>query len=327
MSVQIAVVGALGQMGGALLEKLADALPKSVKVLAVDADEKDGETADYGNIELSVHPVSEFDFGNVSAVLFAEPLPAFVEAHQAAQQAGITVIEFAALQEAVKQEAHADKEGGKGKRNKVKMPPLGVLPLALALKALVPFGLNAVTISSYQSASHMGKEALEELAAQTTALFTQRDAEVEVFAKRLAFNVLPAVGVLDEAGNSQEERLLVEQLPRLLSLPDLKVFASTAYIPAFFGASWAVTAEFNDAVALPGITEALSAANIALNTEASLADIVTPMEVLGTEQVAVERLRLQDGRLSFWVLADAFSVSGQAWADLLCKMAESGYFA
>lgn len=327
MSVQIAVVGALSQMGGALLEKLSGALPKGVKVVAVDADDKDGETADYGNIELSVHPESEFNFETVKAALFVEPAPAFAAARQAAQAAGITVIEFAGLQEAAKPEAQPAKDEAGGQRSKVRMPPLGVLPLALVLKALVPFGLQAVTIASYQSASHMGKGALDELAAQTTALFTQRDAEVEVFAKRLAFNLLPAVGALNEAGDSEEERLLREQLPRLLALPELKVFASSAYIPAFFGASWAVTAEFNGEISLPAVSEALSAANIALNTEANLADIVTPMEVLGAEQVAVERLRLQHNRLSFWVLADAFNVSGQAWSDLLCKMNEGGYFA
>jgi aspartate-semialdehyde dehydrogenase len=328
LKLQIAVVGALSQMGGALLEKLAEALPKNVKVLAVDADDKDGEVADYGHIELSVHPVSEFSFESVSAALFVEPAPAFSEARQAAEEAGITVIEFAALQEAAKHEAHlAAKEEAGGLRNKVRMPPLGVLPLAIALKALAPFGLEAVTVASYQSASHMGKSALEELAAQTTALFTQRDAEVEVFSKRLAFNLLPAVGDLNAAGESEEERLLAVQLPKLLALPDLKVFASTAYIPAFFGASWAVTAEFNGTVAQDKISEALSAANIALNTEANLADIVTPMEILGAEQVAVERLRLQNNRLSFWVMADAFNVSAQAWTDLLRKMIGSGSFA
>lgn len=324
LNLKIAVVGALGHMGGALLEKLAEVLPNNVKVLAVDADDKDGETADYGHIELSVHPVSEFSFESVSAALFAEPAPAFAEARKAAEAAGLTVIEFASLQEKAKQEAELVAQEGKGLRNKVRMPPLGVLPLAVVLKSLAPFGLDAVTIASYQSASHKGKSAVDELAAQTTAIFTQRDAEVEVFDKRLAFNVLPAVGELNEAGESIEERLLAEQLPRLLALPELKVFASTAYIPAFFGSSWAVTAELSGDITLDAVRSALAGANIAINSET---EVVTPMEVLGAEEVTVDRLRLQNNRLSFWVMADAFNVSAKAWADLLQKMTESGYFA
>lgn len=318
MNVQIAVVGAMGQLGAALLDKLAERLPQDIKVFAVDEDERDGEMVEYGYRELSVHPQSEFGFDGVNAALFVEP--GFDEARSKAQAAGVLVIEFAEEHHAVQ----ADGLPQDSKQSGVGMPGAGVLPLAMALKALAPLGLLAVTISSYQSASHLGSRALEELANQTTALFSQREAEVEVFPKRMAFNVLPAVGEVDGSGVAAEEQRLAEQLPKLVELPELAVYASSAYVPAFFGSAWSITVEFRQEPSLDTAKKVLAQAGVVLNEAGELA---TPMDVIGSDRVVVDRLRIQGKRLSFWLIADSVRVSAAAWVGLLQKMVESGYFA
>jgi aspartate-semialdehyde dehydrogenase len=211
------------------------------------------------------------------------------------------------------------KDGASG----VVMPSAGVLPLARALRALVPLGLSALTVSGNLSASHLSQAALEELASQTTALFSQRDADAEVFPKRAAFNVLPAVGPVGEDGIAQEERFLAEQLPKLLGLPELPVFAACAYVPAFFGSTWAITAEFAGEVGAEQALAAFERAGIECNAQTG-SDMVTPMDVAGSTRLVVERLRSQRSRLSFWLVADSVRVNAAGWAELLQGMVEKG---
>lgn len=314
LNAQIAVVGAMGQMGTALLEQLAERLPPSVKVFAVDEDERDGEVVEYGQRELSVHPVSEFGFDAVSFALFVDNSPVFEPARTRAREAGVTVVEFAGAAATAK-----EKSGATG----VVMPSAGVLPLARALRALAPLGLSALTVNVSLPASHLGQAALEELASQTTALFSQREAEVEIYPKRAAFNVLPEAGPVGEDGIAEEERFLLAQLPKLLGLPDLPVFASCAYVPAFFGSVWSITAEFAGAVSAEQGLDAFERAGIECNKQTG-SDMVTPMDVAGSSRIVVERLRSQHGRLSFWLVADSVRVNAAGWAELLQGMLEKG---
>ncbi|UGA37203.1 hypothetical protein JOS77_24345 [Chromobacterium haemolyticum] len=65
-SIQLAVVGATGLVGQAVLELLAQRQLPVGRVFAVDTADKEGETAAYGNLELDVHPIDGFAFENVA---------------------------------------------------------------------------------------------------------------------------------------------------------------------------------------------------------------------------------------------------------------------
>ncbi|TCP13837.1 aspartate-semialdehyde dehydrogenase [Crenobacter luteus] len=315
-NLQIAVVGATSPLGAALLESLAELVPPSVRVFAVDADERDGETVEFGHRELAVQPLSEFDFGNVGAAFFTAD--GFDAARREALDAGTIVLE--AGEAATLATPALD-------GNVIALPDSAVLPLARALAALG--GLSAVTVSAYQSASRFGQGALEELAAQTTALFTQRDAEVEHFPKRQAFNLLPLIGDAEEGGASAAERQLAESLPALLGQARLPVYASVVHVPMFFGAAWSVSVEFaGEAPSLAEVKQAFLAAGLWLNAEPGKADsTVSPMDVAGTDLLAADRVRLSGSRLMFWLTADPARVTAKNWCEQFAKAMQTGYFA
>ncbi|AXK39849.1 Asd/ArgC dimerization domain-containing protein [Crenobacter cavernae] len=319
-NLQIAVVGATSQLGVALLEKLAELLPPSARVAAIDADELDGETVEYGHRELDVQAVSEFDFGHAGAAFFAESNEAFAAARQAARDAGVLVFEAGAT---------ASLAGPVLDDGAIALPQDIALPLARALAALGSANLKAVTVTACLSASRFGKPAIEELAEQTTALFTQREAETEHFPKRQAFNLLPLIGAAGEGGDSDVERALAVALPALLGQAALPVFASVVHVPMFFGVAWAVSVEFDgDAPPIAELNDAFLKAGLWLNAEPGKGETtVSPMDVVGTDLLAVDRIRIQRNRLMFWLTADAARVTAKNWCEQFAKAMQTGYFA
>ena len=83
--------------------------------------------------------------------------------------------------------------------------------------------------------STLGNEGVEALALQTGRLLNGQPPEKGAFDKQAAFNLIPRVGELDEAGNSQLEQHLAEDVRRILEMPQLPVSVTSVLVPTFFG--------------------------------------------------------------------------------------------
>jgi aspartate-semialdehyde dehydrogenase len=107
-------------------------------------------------------------------------------------------------------------------------------------------GLKRVIVSTYQSASGAGKDAMDELC-QTTADIVQsqfsKKASHAVFSRPLAFNVIPQIDVFLEDGYTKEEFKLIAETRKILHLPDLLITATAVRVPVFIGHSEAVTVD------------------------------------------------------------------------------------
>src|SRR5690606_35559423 len=89
-----------------------------------------------------------------------------------------------------------------GARRIVSCPDAQVVQTLIALQPLVAeAGLQSLTIATYQSMSTLGNDEVEALALQTGRLLNGQSAEKGAFDKQAAFNLIPRVGALDEAGN------------------------------------------------------------------------------------------------------------------------------
>ncbi|WP_293764588.1 aspartate-semialdehyde dehydrogenase [uncultured Aquitalea sp.] len=320
---QIAVVGAAGLIGQAVLELLAERQFPVSRVFAVDTAEHDGGTVSFGNLELDVRQLDEFSFENVAMAIFVAGADIARQYVPEARAAGVAVIDFSSafrLDEEVPlvvTPINGALLQGLAEGALVSVPNCTVTPLALALAPLLPLGLERVTVATYQSVSGTGQKALEELAEQTTALFSHREAEPAVYSKRIAFNVLPQIGELDEEGVAEEERSIMNELTRVLGLPALRVEASCARVPVFFGHGWAVSAEVRDDAELSNIITRFKAAGLQVVSREQHGGHVTPMEATGNEAVWVSRLRKNGKSISFWLAAD----NVRTGAALPCVMA------
>ncbi|MGL6070379.1 aspartate-semialdehyde dehydrogenase [Craterilacuibacter sp.] len=334
-SINVAVVGAKNLIGEAVLDLLAQRHFPASRVYAVDGEDYEGDVAAYGNRELEVHQLADFAFENVQLAIFVAGSDAARRYVPDARASGCIVIDFSAAFRAdagVPLLVSAINEGlltDAGEAGLVSVPNCTVTPLAQALAVFTGQGLKRVTVSTYQSVSGAGQEAMEELATQTTALFAQRETEVNVFAKRIAFNVLPQIGDTDEAGDSAEERSVRDELRRVLALPALAVEATCVRVPVFFGHGWSVALEVQDALNRDEIALQLEQAGLQVVTESdSYGPYLTPMEATGNERIWVSRLRVEGTRVQFWLAAD--NVRAGAALNIV-KLAEAmlgkGYFA
>ncbi len=198
-------------------------------------------------------------------------------------------------------------------------PNCSTIQIALALAPLAAAcGLREAHVTTLQAASGAGQKGRDDLAAHAAALATGERADGAaaglVFPRRLAANVIPAIGDLDDEGHCSEERKVHDELRKILAQPDLAVSCTVTRVPVWNGHAAAVRAVLGREVTLADAWAAL-AAWPGVEVGDAMSDYLTPAEVSGRTSVHVGRLRHEPGRrdvLLLWVVADNL-LKGAAW--------------
>ena len=92
-----------------------------------------------------------------------------------------------------------------------------------------------------------GKEAMDELFAQSKSVFTTRASRVKKFPKRIAFNLIPHIDAFMEDGFTKEEWKMVAETKKILD-PKIRLVATCVRVPVFIGHSEAVAIEFENPI-------------------------------------------------------------------------------
>lgn len=175
-------------------------------------------------------------------------------------------------------------------------PNCSTIPLAMALAPIDrAFGLAWASVSTYQSVSGAGRDAVDELAAQSRGEVPP----VSVFPRRIAGNVIPEIGAFDAAGESGEESKVAAELRKIIARPDLPVSATTVRVPVEVGHSEAVAFGTERPATREQIREIL--ANAPGVTFSDGASYATPLDVAGTDIVSVGRLRPDRAHANAWL--------------------------
>src|SRR5262249_46495672 len=137
---------------------------------------------------------------------------------------------------------------GYAKRHIIANPNCSTMQLVVALKPLHDLArVRRVVVSTYQSVSGAGREAMDELVDQTRAIYMNAPVERHRFTKQIAFNVIPHVDVFMEDGATKEEWKMVVETKKILD-PAIKLHATCVRVPVFIGHSEAVNVEFSKAI-------------------------------------------------------------------------------
>src|SRR3712207_5697411 len=173
-------------------------------------------------------------------------------------------------------------------------PNCSTIQMVVSLAPLVrEFGIKKVVVSTYQAVSGAGRGGVE-------ALESGRD---DAFAKPIVGNAIPLIGGVGEDGYTTEERKMREESRKILSMPDLPVFATAVRIPVHTGHAESVYAETEEEVSLLEALDVLrEAPGVVFSGEA--ADFPTPLEVTGEERVYVGRVRVEDSSIGYWCVSD-----------------------
>lgn len=183
-------------------------------------------------------------------------------------------------------------------------PNCSTIQLVVALKPLLDrFGIDDVTVATYQAVSGAGLPGYEELLFQTKN-FENKTHEPKTFSKQILFNCIPQIGSFGADGFSTEETKIMNESAKILEQPNLKVSAFTVRIPALNSHSEAVWVTLNKECSKSEVVQALSQFK---GIEFCEQDFPTALDVSGQDPVYVGRLhqdRHNKQRWLMWVVSD-----------------------
>jgi aspartate-semialdehyde dehydrogenase len=165
-----------------------------------------------------------------------------------------------------------------------------------------------VVVSTYQAVSGTGQKAVEELAAQVRALFSNQEIVRKVYPHRIAFNCFPHIDVFQDNGYTKEEMKMVNETQKIMGDASIRVTATTVRVPVFYGHSESVNIETERKLTAPEAREILARApGVKLVDDPLKNQYPMPLDAAGQDLTLVGRIREDfsiDNGLNLWVVAD-----------------------
>ncbi len=312
----VAVVGATGVVGEAMLEILSERKFPVGEIYALASERSIGKTVSFGNRELSVEDLATFDFSKVQIGLFSAGGSISAEYAPQAAAAGCVVIDNTSHFRydddipLVVPEVNPDAIARHTTHGIVANPNCSTIQMVVALKPLHDAaGIERINVCTYQAVSGAGRSAVEELVRQTTTLLNGRPLEIEGDAKQIAFNAIPHIDVFQENRYTKEEMKMVWETRKILEDDSILVNPTAVRIPAFFGHSEAVHIETRDKLTAAEALELLDKApGVEVLDGTATGEYPTAVtESSGADPVFVGRVREDISHprgLDLWVVAD-----------------------
>jgi aspartate-semialdehyde dehydrogenase len=312
----VAVVGATGAVGETMLSILAERKFPVGKVYALASERSAGKTVAFGNRELVVEDLAEFDFGKVQIGLFSPGASVSAIYAPKAAAAGCVVVDNTSQFRydddipLVVPEVNPQAIAQYTQRGIIANPNCSTIQMLVALKPIYDaVGIERINVATYQAVSGTGKEAIEELAHQTAALLNGKPVECKVYPKQIAFNVLPHIDAFMENGYTKEEMKMVWETRKIFGDESIMVNPTTVRVPVFYGHSEAVHIETRQKISAEAARELLSSApGVTVLDKREPGGYPTAVtESSGRDGVFVGRIREDISHprgLNLWVVSD-----------------------
>jgi len=314
--VDVAVVGATGAVGEAMLEILEQRNFPIRNLYPLASSRSAGTTIRFKGKSLTIEDLAEFDFSKAQIGLFSAGGSVSAEYAPKAAAAGCIVVDNTSHFRRdddiplVVPEVNPHAIAGYTQRGIIANPNCSTIQMLVALKPIRDaVGIERINVATYQAVSGTGKEAIEELAKQTAQLLNGKEANVEVYPKRIAFNVLPHIDTFQDNGYTREEMKMVWETQKIFEDDSIQVNPTCVRVPVFFGHSEAVHIETRDKITAEQARELLSAApGVTVMDDCAEGVYPTPAtESSGQDPVFVGRIREDISHprgLNLWVVAD-----------------------
>lgn len=308
----IAVLGATGAVGEALLDILAERQFPVGEIFALARSESAGESLRFEGKTVKVQDAAEFDWTQAQLAFFAAGPAATAAYVEEATNAGCLIIDLSGLFALepdvplvvpdVNPFALADYRN----RNLIAVPDSLTSQLLTALKPLVDAGgLSRIAVTSLMAVSAQGKKAVDALAGQSAKLLNGIPVDEEdFFGRQLAFNMLPLL--VDREGTIVEERRIVDQARKILQDDGLMISASCVRAPVFYGHAQMVSFEALRPLAAEEARDAFERGEDVVLSDAS--EFPTQVsDASGSSHLSVGCVRNDYGmpeQIQFWSVAD-----------------------
>ncbi|HVV67910.1 MAG TPA: aspartate-semialdehyde dehydrogenase [Gammaproteobacteria bacterium] len=313
LAFDIAILGATGIVGEAMLSILEQRSFPVGKIYALASERSAGETVNFKNRAITVEDAANFDFSKVQLGLFSAGAGVSARYAPVAAEAGCVVIDntsqfrYDADVPLVVPEVNPQAIADYRQRHIIANPNCSTIQMVVALKPIYDaVGIERINVATYQSVSGSGKAGIEALATETTHLLSGHPVTPVVYPTRIAFNVIPQIDTFQDNGYTREEMKMVWETQKILGDDSILVNPTTVRVPVFFGHSEAVHIETRDKLTKDQARELLrNAPGIIVMDDP---EYPTPAHE-GTEGDAVFVGRIREDLshprgLNLWVVAD-----------------------
>lgn len=312
----VAVVGATGAVGEAMLEILAERKFPAGTVHALASSRSAGKRVAFGDKQLVVQDLDTFDFSQVQIGLFSPGASVSKIYAPKAADAGCVVIDNTSQfrydddKPLIVPEVNAHAIGNYKDTNIIANPNCSTIQMLVALKPLHDaFGITRVNVCTYQAVSGTGKEAIEELSTQTARLLNGLPIEPSVYPKQIAFNAIPHIDDFQDNGYTKEEMKMVWETHKIMEDDSIAVNPTCVRIPVFFGHSESLHIETTRPVTADQARELLtkSPGVVVMDERRSGGYPTAVTESAGNDAVYVGRIREDistENGLNLWVVSD-----------------------
>lgn len=323
----IAILGATGAVGEALLETLAERQFPVGEIYALARHESAGEHLRFGGKSVIVQDAADFDWTQAQLAFFVAGAEASAAWIDDATNAGCLVIDSSGLfaleldVPLVVPEVNPYVLVDYRNRNVIAVADSLTSQLLAALKPLIDQGgLSRIAVTSMLSASAQGKKAVDALAGQSAKLLNGIPIdEDDFFGRQLAFNMLPLLP--DREGSVRQERRIVDEVRKILQDDGVMISASVVQSPVFYGHAQMVSFEALRPLAAEEAREAFSRGeDIVLSEETDYPTQVG--DASGNPQLSIGCVHNDYGmpeQIQFWSVADNVRFGG---ALMAVKIAE-----
>ena len=250
---RVAVVGATGMVGQAMRSILEERNFPVAELRLLASERSRGRRFPFRGDEIEVEVLGENSFRGVDLALFSAGKEVSLRYAPLAVEAGAVVVDNSSafrMEEKVPlvvPEVNPDHAFGHG--GIIANPNCSTIQMVVVLKPLHDRSpMRRVVVSTYQSVSGTGKDAVDELHKQSSDVLSGKEPVPRVYPHAIAFNCLPHIDVFLPNGYTREEMKMVEETRKIMGLPELPVSATTVRVPVFVGHSESVNVEFEEAI-------------------------------------------------------------------------------
>jgi aspartate-semialdehyde dehydrogenase len=314
---RVAVVGATGAVGSTILEVLAERGFPASEVVPFTSARSAGRRVGFGDTELECRELAtdaidglDLVLSSAGGAISAEWAPRFVEA-------GATVVDNTSYwrmhDDVPLVVAEVNPEAVDGHHGLIANPNCSTMQMVVALAPIQrAVGIERIVVSTYQSVSGTGRNAIDELLDQSHALLHDQDPDPpSVYPHQIAFNVLPQVESFKDGDDyTTEERKMMAETRKILGVGEgeLGVSATCVRVPVLAGHSESINIQTTEALDPQACRELLAGAPGVVVVDAP-AEGLYPLarDAAGRDEVFVGRIRRDPSHercLNLWVVGN-----------------------
>lgn len=309
----MAVVGATGAVGREMVKILEERSFPINDLILLASTKSIGESIFLKKKEYKIQELDENSFDNIDIALFSAGSKVSKKFAPIATKKGVIVIDNSS---AFRMDSkvplivpEVNYQDIKKHNGIIANPNCSTIQMVVALKPIFDeVGINRIIVSTYQSVSGTGKEAIDELSLQSHQVLNNEKLTRKVYPHQIAFNILPHIDVFEDNGYTKEEMKLVHETNKIFGNSKIKITATAARVPVFHGHSESVYIETKKHISINKLKK------IYLKTKGiKLVDDIDnskyPLAIMSEiyDEIMIGRLRkdlFEPNGISMWIVAN-----------------------